>query len=321
MKRLLLSAAVCMSLLTATVSCNDSSKKGNASGTAAEYEDQSSSSANNIIEYTNLIVDLSNKNNDYVNTLMKYVDKAEKGLKNPSDPFAFSGMLTPHSFPTFNRNSKVKVDEPVKDLSKADQQFFKEKVTSYIQTYKQMDSSYKQLKDYLSAQDYKDDKGAKGNALISDIRSHAEALQTEKVVLMKKVSEVADASEIIILKDSPLKTYILAMKEDMKSISDFIAIMEDGAASYGKVADKAQAAYDALEKAQAAHAKIDMDNATKAHKEVSYNSFYDGFHTFLLDARKIMRDAKEKGSMPDYIVEQLSRSYDNQVSRYNTFNR
>ena len=121
---------------------------------------------------------------------------------------------------------------------------------------------------------------------------------------------MADESEKIILKDSPLKDYILAMKEDMKNVRSFINMMDSGAATYSKLEPQAKAQYDALEKAQATHSQLNMDNAKKANKEHSYNNFYSQMHDFLLDTRKIMRDAGERGTLTENDLEGLDRYHD-----------
>ncbi|PSL47846.1 uncharacterized protein DUF3829 [Chitinophaga niastensis] len=315
MKKSIFCAAVSIALITTSISCNNSSKEG-----AAAYAEKSASSASQVIEYTNLLVDMSNKSNNYTSRILGNLDIIEKGLKNPTDAFAFSGVIPPMDIPSFNP-SKVTVDKPVDALSKADQQFFKEKVAGWQATYKNVGASYKLLQDYLIAQDFKDDKGAKGYALVDSVRNNIQSLYAQKTVLIKKVNEVADASEAVILKDSPLKDYILAMKADMKSVCEFINILEDGGNDYNKISDKAQAAYDAMEKAQAEHAKIDKTNAAKEHNDASFDSFYTSYHDFLLNAKKIMRDAKEKGALTDSNIESLNGNYDTLISRYNAFNR
>ncbi|SEW54210.1 DUF3829 domain-containing protein [Chitinophaga arvensicola] len=317
MKRSMLYLALGSTLLSTTfMSCNENGKKGD--NTA--YEEKSASSANDVIEYTNLIVDLSNKNSAYVVRLVDNADNVTKRLTDNRNPMMMSGIIKPIMINLIS-HGKVKVEEPVDALNKTDQAFFKTHVTNFKTAFDKVKATYTLLDDYLKAQDYKDDKGVKGLALADSIRSQAQVFFDEKGVLMKRVNEVADASEIIILKDSPVKDYVVAMKADMQAVRNYIDLLEEGGEDYAKIADKAQAAYDKLEKDQAAHAAMDMANATKAGKEGYYKSFYDSFHDFLLAARKIQRDAKEKGAMTNSQLETLDGDLDTMIGRYNTFTK
>jgi hypothetical protein len=301
-------------MVATTISC-----KNGKGGTAAEYTDKSSESASNIIEYTNKVVDMSNDHNKYFDRLTDNVEKIDKALANPNDRYAFMGIMKPFETPSHNFG-KVKVEEPVSDLSKEDQKFFKEKVTAYLAHYADLKATYQKMDDYLTAEDYKDDKGAKGRELNDSLKSKITKAYELKSELMKKVETVADASEVVILKDSPVKDYIIAMKGDIKAARELIDLMQENADKYPSVADKVKAQYDALEKAQAEHAKIDIANAKKANKEISYNNFYDRLHDFLLDTKKIMRDAAEKGEITESNGSTLDSDYDSLISSYNSFN-
>jgi hypothetical protein len=304
---------VCSSLIVAllltTVSCKYFSKPG-------AYNDNSSSAASNIIEYTNLIVDISNNHNRYLEQVAQNADKIEKGLQKPDDRFSFIGLSKPFNYPM--RYSKLKPEEPVSDLSKEDQQFFKEKVTNYMAVYTSLKKSNDELHDYLTAQDYKDDKGAKGFLLVDSVRSKVQQAYVLKSELMKKVEVVADASEEVILKDSPLKDYIIAMKSDMKDIRGFIDLLESD--KYAVVADKAKTQYDALEAAQAKHAALDLSNAKKSTKDAQFTAFYERLHSFLLNARKVLRNGAENGDLTESDLSTLNSDYDSLISSYNSFN-
>ena len=194
-------------LILAMFVCSTSCKNGQSKTSGATgYNNSSAEAASNIIEYTNLIVDMSNKHNDYLEDVVQGTDKVEKALKNPNDRFAFISVMKPAYFPAFQSpTSKVSIDKPVKELGKADQQFFKDSVGKYQALFKTMQDNDDKLYDYIKAQDYKDDKGAKGFALIDTIRAQAVTLYTLKSTLMKKVEVVAEESEMIMLIDSPLK--------------------------------------------------------------------------------------------------------------------
>ncbi|MGO4288440.1 hypothetical protein [Chitinophaga sp. RAB17] len=316
MKKSILYIPLGFMLIATAMSCDNTGKSG--SNTA--YDEKPAAAANQVIEYTNLIVDLSNKNSDYVVRLVKNADRVEEILKEKSNPVFLGSIIKPIMIPAFN-HSKITVDKPVDALNKADQAFFKEKVAGFISSFDKIKATYAKLDDYLKAQDFKDDKGAKGLALADSIRNDAQVFFDQKVVLMKRVNEVADASEVIILKDSPLKDYIIAMKADMQAVRNYINLLEEGGEDYNKISAAAQTAYDGLEKDQAAHAALNLANAEKESKGSSYKSFCDSYHEFLLMAKRMMRDAKEKGTMTESQLESLNNSLDTMIGRYNSFTK
>lgn len=312
---------ICSSLVIAmfvsSTSCNNTSGKKPG---ASEYSENSAESASHIIEYTNLIVDMSNKHNSYLEDVVNNTTKLEEALKHPNDHYRFITINKPFSAPDFQRfNQKVKIDEPVKELSSPDKKFFKDSITKYQGLFATMQATNNRMHEYITAEDYKDDKGAKGYAIIDTLRGQIAQLYSLKSAIVKKVEVVADASEQIILKDSPLKDYIIAMKKDMANIRSFIDLL-GSEEKYAGIEAKAKARYDSLEKAQAEHAQINIDNAKKANEDHSFNTFYDDFHKLLLNARKRMRDAGEKGHFESYDLESLDSDYDSLVRDYNNFN-
>ena len=110
------------------------------------------------------------------------------------------------------------------------------------------------------------------------------------------------------------------MKEDMKNVRALIDLIGANADKFAAAQDKAKNMYDALEKAQDAHSKINTDNAKKVYKDNAYTRFYNDLHEFLLNSRKIIRDGSEKGSVTESDLSTLDRSYDSLVGSYNSFN-
>ncbi|WP_343673102.1 DUF3829 domain-containing protein [Chitinophaga sp.] len=312
---------ICSSLVIAmfavSTSCNSTSGKKPG---ATEYSDNSAEAASHIIAYTNLIVDMSNKHNTYLEAVVNNTNKLEDALKHPDNKFGFITINKPFTTPDFPRyDQKVKIDEPVNELSSQDKKFFKDSIAKYQGLFATMKATNNRMHEYITAEDYKDDKGAKGYAIIDTLRNQIAELYSLKSAIVKKVEVVADESEQIILKDSPLKDYIIAMKKDMASIRSFIDLL-GSEEKYAGIEAKARAMYDSLEKAQTEHAQINIDNAKKANEDHSFNTFYDDFHKLLLNARKLMRDAAEKGSFETSALESLDSDYDSLVRDYNNFN-
>lgn len=324
MKKTIIYTSCCVALLLTTVSCKDRKKqeKDSQQITSASASLGSADTASRVIEYTNLVVDMANSHNAYLKDILGNTEKIESALKNPDDKFGFLKIIHPHLTRfTVNNMNGVTIENPVPELGKENQAYFKTQVAQYNAKFEKMNTDYKQLKDYLTAQDYKDDKGAKGYALIDTIRGTVQKLYTGKIVLMKKVNEIADAAEIVVLKDSPLKEYIIAMKTDMKNIRNFVDLLSDNANSYTKISSQAQAGFAALESAQAKNAGLNIENAKKANKEGNYKNFYESFHNLLLRTKKTLRDAGENGRLTSSDIEGLDSGYDGLIRNYNYFNQ
>ena len=324
MKKTIIYTSCFIVLLLTAVSCKDKKKKEKdpQQTASASASPGSADTASRVIEYTNLVVDMANSHNAYLKDILGNTEKIESALKNPDDKFGFLRIIHPHLTKfTVNNMNGITIENPVPELGKENQAYFKTQVTQYNAKFEKMNTDYKHLRDYLTAQDYKDDKGAKGYALIDTIRGTVQKLYTEKIVLMKKVNEIADAAEIVVLKDSPLKEYIIAMKTDMKNIRNFVDLLSDNANSYTKISAQAQAGFAALEIAQAKNAGLNMENAKKANKEGNYKNFYDSFHNLLLHTKKTLRNAGENGRLSSSDIEGLDSDYDGLIRNYNYFNQ
>ena len=61
-------------------------------------------------------------------------------------------------------------------------------------------------------------------------------------------------------------------------------------------------------------------NAKKVTKDTQFTSFYERLHSFLLDARKVLRNGTEKGELTESDLSTLNSDYDSLISSYNSFN-
>jgi hypothetical protein len=328
MKKIIIYASCCIMLLSGAISCTSNHKKDKsksnkaADSVVSPANAGSANEAGRIIEYTNLVVDMANSHNSYIKNILNNTNRIESGLKNPKNLFAFAGIITPHLIQAGLRNMNgVTIEKPIDELGKGNQAYFKTQITQYNATFKKLQNDYELLDDYIKAQDYKDDQGTKGYTLIDTIRNTVQKLYTGKAVLMKKVNEVADAAEVVILKDSPLKEYIIAMKTDMKNFRDFVDLLANNGKNYAKIRDKVQVSYKNLEAAQAKNASLNIDNAKKANKDGSYKRFYEEFHDILLRTRKTLRDAGTAGKLTEADIDGLDSDYDGLIRNYNYFNQ
>lgn len=326
MKKNIIYTFCCLTLLSGILSCTHTEKKDKSTSTKDSGDHTagagSADEAARIIEYTNLVVDMANSHNSYLKNILTNTDRIASGLKNSANQFAFTGIITPHVIQTGLRNMNgVAIEKPIAELGKENQSYFKTQITQYQNTFQKLQHDYKLLDDYVKAQDYKDDKGVKGYKLIDTIRNTVQKLYTGKIVLMKKVNEIADAAEVVVLKDSPLKDYIIAMKTDMKNFRDFADLLINNGNNYAKISDQAQLSYKNLEAAQVKNASLDLENAKKANKDGAYKSFYESYHDILIRTKKTLRDAGAAGKLTENDIDGLDSEYDGLIRNYNYFNQ
>ncbi|MCX2493290.1 hypothetical protein OQX63_07390 [Pedobacter sp. PF22-3] len=312
MKTILKLTALALTL-SFTACKNDKKKDDNAKTAYAEADEKD---VNTIIEYNNVMVSFTDKNNDYIKRIEDNMIKIEKGLQNPNDRFAFIGLIQPFSIPTFNR-SGLKPDTPPNALNNDDQKFFKENVTAMTGLLDKIKETYKSLDEYIKAEDWKDDKGTKGKALVDSIYSMGKKYYNHDELVLAKLNLIGDDAERVILKTHPLKEYIFALKDDRSATAAFTKLMASNK-NYKSI--EAKAAYQALEDQHHKHEAMAAPDATKYPGKDSYfKNFNDRLNDYLIAARKMMRDASASGKLTDYNIEELVRHQDSMRSAYNNF--
>lgn len=297
--------------------CKSGDKKKEDGG-KTEYAEADNDDANQIVEYNNVLVGLTDKNNEYLKRLDDNLQKIDKGLDNPNDRFAFIGIISPYASSAFS-TSKLKPETPPSVLSSDDQKYFKENVAGLNETMTKIKDTYKSLDDYLKAEDWKDDKSVKGKKLIDSIYSMSKIYYKYDENLLAKLEVIGDDAERIILKTHPLKEYIFAMKDDRKAVGDFNKLIMDTKnfkANEGKI----KSAYAALEAQNKKHTEMDAPDATKfPSKDGSFNRFNESFKDYLIEAKKTLRDAYATGKLTESDIEDLVRKHEYMRTTYNYF--
>ncbi|WP_412467901.1 hypothetical protein [Pedobacter sp. KLB.chiD] len=305
-----------LALTLSFTACKNEKKKDDNAKTA--YAEADEKDVNAIIEYNNVLVSFTDKNNDYIKRIESNLIKIEKGLQNPNDHFAFIGLIQPFSIPTINR-SKLKPDTPPSALNKDDQNFFKENVTAMTGLLDKIKETYKSLDEYIKAEDWKDDKGTKGKALVDSIYGMGKKYYNHDELVLAKLNLIGDDAERVILKTHPLKDYIFALKDDRSATAAFTKLMASNK-NYKSIETKAKAAYQALENQYHKHTAMAIPDATKyPGKDGYFRNFNERFNDYLIAARKMMRDASASGRLTDYNIEELVRLQDSMRSAYNNF--
>jgi len=297
--------------------CKSGDKKKE-NGAKTEYAEADNDDANQIVEYNNVLVGLTDKNNEYLKRLDENLQKIDKGLDNPNDRFAFIGIISPYSSSAFS-TSKLKPETPPSALSSDDQKYFKENVAGLNETMTKIKDTYKSLDDYLKAEDWKDDKSVKGKKLIDSIYSMSKAYYKYDENLLAKLEVIGDDAERIILKTHPLKEYIFAMKDDRKAVGDFNKLIMD-TKNFKADEAKIKSAYAALEAQNKKHTEMDAPDATKfPSKDGSFSRFNESFKEYLIEAKKTLRDASATGKLTESEIEDLIRKHEYMRTTYNYF--
>jgi len=314
MKTILKVTALALTL-SFTACKNDQKKDDNAKTAYAEADEKD---VNAIIEYNNVMVGFTDKNNDYIQRIEGNIVKIEKGLQNPNDRFAFIGLIQPFSINTITRNG-VKPDTPPSALNNDDQKFFKENVVAMTGLLDKIKETYSALDEYIKAEDWKDDKGNKGKALVDSIYGLGKKYYTHDELVLARLNLIGDDAERVILKTHPLKEYIFALKDDRSATAAFTKLMASNK-SYKSIEVKAKTAYQALEDQHHKHEAMAAPDATKyPGKDGYFKNFNQRFNDYLIAARKMMRDAAASGKLTDYNIEELVRHQDSMRSAYNNF--
>ncbi|MCZ4223578.1 DUF3829 domain-containing protein [Pedobacter rhodius] len=308
---------IAIAFAIAFASCKHKDKKDDESAT--EYAEANKEEANDIIEYNNVLVKYSDNNNSYLKSMERSLNIIDKGLENPTDPFAFASATTPFMTPTFNL-SKIKPETPPSALNSDDQKFFKENVIGLKETIEKIQKTYESLDSYIRAEDFKDDKSVKGKQLVDSIYNMSKKYYTYDDKILIRLEAIGDDAERIILKSHPLKDYIFALKDDRKAVQEFNKLITGSADDYKAAESKIKTAYDKLVEQNKKHTEMDAPDAKDyPGKDSAFKRFNDSFNEYLIEARKIMRNASASGKISKDDEENLFRNQDYMRSAYNTF--
>ncbi|MET2986388.1 DUF6845 domain-containing protein [Aureibaculum conchae] len=291
------------------VSCG---KLGDKASSALEaVSDLDSDGANNIIAYNNAMVNYMNDATGKINKASEDYEKMSTMVAKKQKPRMFMGMAFIGSIPDANRKidgvSLLKGDnlpsEVKEELTKS--------VKATSEAFENTHDAYKKFKDYLNNEDYKDDDWAKGKEYVDIVEKNITAFYEGQSNSYKILKPIADAAEIELLKDHPLKESIIASKTDLGLAAEIRDIV------YAEQIDMTvlAAKYDELEANYAKHKDLTADLLKEQRKDSYYNSFYEEIEEFLGEVRKCKRD----GKITDREAEGIARDYKNLVGYYNRF--
>ncbi|MFN1216239.1 DUF3829 domain-containing protein [Chryseobacterium kwangjuense] len=268
--------------------------------------------ANAIIEFNNNFLDSYKSTSRHIESIMKYADAAlakAKGQDVLIMPIVISSM--DYSF------SKIKEVPSGFDKDKA-------AIESDFNTYKakkeSIEKKFEELKSYMTSEDYKDDKGAKAETLSKEIETEAKALFIAGENVVAKIKPATDAAEEVILKDHPMKEYIISSKGVMNSLDSNLDVLDKQYAGTFNEAE-VQKKYDELAKAVEANSKLEFNvkDPQYSYKKSQFESFNKTASGFLDTYRKVIRDSKGTGKISDSDIQQIDSSYESVLNSYNSF--
>lgn len=297
-----------LSLTSTVVSC----KKGAGKLGSTVLNMGSETDANAIIDFNNNFIDSYKSTSKHIERILKYADEAvakSKGENVLIMPIVLSSM--DYSF------SKIKEVPSGFDKEKA---AIEKEFSIYKAKKENIDKKIEELKSYMTSEDYKDDKGAKAEAIRKEIEADANAFYTAGENIITRIKPATDAAEEIILKDHPMKEYIISSKNVMNSLDSVIDVLGKQYSGQFNEAE-AQKKYDEYAKAVEANAKLNFDVKDRqySYKKSQFEIFNKNASNFLDLYRKLIRDAKEKGKIQDNDIQQIDSSYESVLSAYNSF--
>ncbi|MDR6923849.1 MULTISPECIES: DUF3829 domain-containing protein [Chryseobacterium] len=268
--------------------------------------------ANAIIDFNNNFLDSYKSTSKHIDGILNYADAAvakSKGENVLIMPIVLSSM--DHSF------SKIKEVPSGFDKDKA-------AIETDFNTYKAKKESigkkFEELQSYMNSEDYKDDKGAKAEAIKKDLETEAQAFFTAGENIITKIKPATDAAEAVVLKDHPMKEYIISSKSVMSSLDAVLDVLDKQYAGKFDEAE-AQKKYDEFAKAAEANAKLEFNvkDPQYSYKKSQFDQFNKNASGFLDNYRKLIRDSKASGKISDTDIQQIDSSYESVLNAYNSF--
>lgn len=268
--------------------------------------------ANAIIDFNNNFLDSYKSTSKHIDGILNYADAAvakSKGENVLIMPIVLSSM--DHSF------SKIKEVPSGFDKDKA-------AIETDFNTYKakkeNIGKKFEELQSYMNSEDYKDDKGAKAEAIKKDLETEAQAFFTAGENIITKIKPATDAAEAVVLKDHPMKEYIISSKSVMSSLDAVLDVLDKQYAGKFDEAE-AQKKYDEFAKAAEANAKLEFNvkDPQYSYKKSQFDQFNKNASGFLDNYRKLIRDSKASGKISDTDIQQIDSSYESVLNAYNSF--
>ncbi|WP_115618892.1 DUF3829 domain-containing protein [Chryseobacterium indoltheticum] len=306
MKKVMM-VALALSLSAASVSCKKGMDKiGNAVLKAGENESQA------IIDFNNDFLDSYKTSSRHIENIVKYAEAAVKKSKGE----------TVYSMPVVIGSMDYSLSK-IKGIPSGfenDKTIIETDFNTYKAKRESIEKKYEELKSYITSEDYKDDKGAKAEALQKDINVEAQAFFTAGENVLTKIKPATDTAEEVILKDHPMKEFILSSKTLMTSMDSVMDVL-DKQYTGGFNEAEAQKKYDEFEKVVAINTQkvFNVKEQQYAYKKTEFENVNKKAADFLDKYRKLIRDSKSTGRIADSNINEMDSAYESVLNSYNSF--
>ncbi len=308
MKKILVPVLLIAAMTFSVTSCKKETKTaadGNEIVAADNAED-----ANAIIEFNNNLLQKREKRNSHIVRIGSYIDRVDDYISGRTPV-----LIAPIAVMDMSKIGEVP-DAVGKDKEQLEK-WMKESEASYTGIKKKTD----ELAAYLKAEDYKDDKGAKARILKEEIVKAATGYRAIEEKINKVMQPKADGAEELILKDHPLREYIIGNKKVFAGAENLTVMISRQFETGNFDAEAVKKAYSSLEAVVAANKEREFKVTEKVYE--SKKGYYDNFNkeaeSFLGTVRKVLRDAEPSREFNEQQVNEVNTAVENLLSRYNNF--
>lgn len=308
MKKILVSVLLGAAMVSTVTGCKNETKT-NAEGKETVAADNAED-ANAVIEFNNNLLQKREKRNSHILRIGSYIDRVDDYISGRTPvliaPIAVMDMSKIGEVPDAVGKNKEQLKKWMEDSE-----------TSYSDIKKKTD----ELAAYLKAEDYKDDKGTKAMTLKEEITKAVADYRTAEEKINKVMQPIADGAEELILKDHPLREYIIGNKKVFAGAENLTALVNSQFEAGNFDAEAVKKAYSSLE----TDVKTNKDREFKVTEKVyeSKKGYYDSFNkeaeSFLGTVRKVLRDAESARKFTEQQVNEVNTAVEDLLSRYNNF--
>lgn len=276
---------------------------------------QQGDDADAIVQFYNKAVQLDDQQAKYAESFRKYVDDIANYIQTKQDPDKSRFALSPTFMGQSYLSSDLKNIQAPKVLGSDFQKSVSDMETSFapLLTYKD------EIKKYLNAEDYKDDKGAKIQQIKTDMIQHIDASQKASDAFFTKIKPEIDKASAETLKDHPLKEQIIQSKDILhlvKESADMTAkgedvgeLKKDFSAIYGKIQTGLE---------QNKSIKFPSDSDLKGRKS-NFDRFNNKVEDYLGRMRIVQRNLNEGKPVTDQDQATLDGYVRGVLDAYNSF--
>lgn len=308
MKKILFPAFMVVAISFTTVSC-----KKNTTTTADRKEVvavDNDKDANAIIEFNNSLLEKRERRASTLTRISSYLEGVED----------FIAGNRPVLIPPIGMIDISKAVDAPDALGKN-----KDEVTKLVEEskvkYDAIKAKTDELVAYIKAEDFKDDNSAKAKTLKAEIIKLGDEYTAIENKINTIMSPIADGAEEIILKDHPLKDYIIGSKDVLNKALKLEETLNNQITSnkFDMAAFRKQ--YAELETAVKTNTarEFKVEDASLTSKKGYYESFNKAGEEYLGEVRKIMRAAETAGKFTPEHSEDIYNAYEGLLRSYNNF--